>query len=714
MRHAATVFAVVLLSSWCLAAEQAADSRPGFELGTLPKNLTPAEAALPPLPLEIDGRVPPTGVVHCAAEYEPCDGLFIAWDGYTDVLTAMAVPITTNDPDATVYCVVDSTSEQSSAYSSLQSAGADMSQVEFIVRSTDTVWIRDYGPRFIFEDGQRAIVDHTYNRPRPNDNLLNDYIAQIWGEPQYQIPLTHGGGNFHLFANGDAFMTDLILDENAGLTEQAVIDLYADYQNVDLTIYPGFPTYFDSTQHIDMWMLPVDDYKIIVGQYSPSDGSPYTITENAVTDLESRGYTVYRTPGWNSGGTHYTYTNAVILNDQVFVPRFGGSYGAEDAQALAVFQAAFPNKTCIQVYCGSIIHAAGAIHCIVMHVPEATNPSIELLAPNGGELLNVGDTIDITWEASDNLGITAVDLYYSTDNGSTFPHEIALGEVDDGVYTWTVPPADSAFCVLRAVAHDADGNTATDDSDDVFTITYAREQVYNFPLDSDPGWTCEGDWAFGQPIGGGTHGGDPEAGYTGDNVYGYNLAGDYPNNMDRYHLTTTALDCRNVAQTEVRFWRWLGVHAYDHAGIEVSNDGVNWVTVWEHGGGSIIPSNWVERVYDISAVADGQPTVYIRWAMGSSNASITYPGWNIDDIEIWGLASAPPVCPGDANCDSVINWRDIDFFVAAQNNNESAWRAAFAPDEPTCAFLNNDVNADGDVSWRDIDPFVSLMNTTCP
>ncbi len=71
-------------------------------------------------------------------------------------------------------------------------------------------------------------------------------------------------------------------------------------------------------------------------------------------------------------------------------------------------------------------------------------------------------------------------------------------------------------------------------------------------------------------------------------------------------------------------------------------------------------------------------------------------------------------CPGDANCDGQINWQDINYFVAAQNNNEAAWRDMFAPAEPDCPFANNDVNGDGIVNWRDIDPFVMLQNTTCP
>ncbi len=74
----------------------------------------------------------------------------------------------------------------------------------------------------------------------------------------------------------------------------------------------------------------------------------------------------------------------------------------------------------------------------------------------------------------------------------------------------------------------------------------------------------------------------------------------------------------------------------------------------------------------------------------------------------------PGACSGDSNCDGAVNWRDIDYFVAAQNDNTSAWEAMFAPDLPTCPFGNNDVDGSGSVNWRDIDPFVSAQNTTCP
>lgn len=161
---------------------------------------------------------------------------------------------------------------------------------------------------------------------------------------------------------------------------------------------------------------------------------------------------------------------------------------------------------------------------------------------------------------------------------------------------------------------------------------------YWYSMDSDPGWTGTGGWQYGVPTGGGTNNPDPTSGVTGSNVYGYNLSGDYTDNMPEQTLTTTAIDCSNLANVQLNFWRWLGVEssAYDHAKVQVSNNGSSWTNVWVHSGASISESAWSNHVYDISSVADGQATVYIRWVMGTTDSSVTYSGWNIDDVAIVG------------------------------------------------------------------------------
>jgi len=108
----------------------------------------------------------------------------------------------------------------------------------------------------------------------------------------------------------------------------------------------------------------------------------------------------------------------------------------------------------------------------------------------------------------------------------------------------------------------------------------------------------------------------------------------------------------------------------------------------------------------------------------ASNPPVPPAHWPVTGVTVSGVATASfsftvsspnPLCAGDGNCDGVINWRDIDYLVAGQNDNESAWTAKFPSGVPAgCQFLNLDTNGDLHVNWRDIDPFIALMNTTCP
>jgi len=163
---------------------------------------------------------------------------------------------------------------------------------------------------------------------------------------------------------------------------------------------------------------------------------------------------------------------------------------------------------------------------------------------------------------------------------------------------------------------------------------------HEWDFETDPGWTSEADWAFGIPTGsGGEHGGpDPTSGYTGISVYGYNLNGDYPNNLGEEHLTTEAIDCTNIFNVHLKFWRWLGVEqpAYDHAYVRVSTDNINWYTIWTNNE-EIADADWQEISLDISNYADNEETVYLRWTMGETDSGWQYCGWNIDDVQILGL-----------------------------------------------------------------------------
>lgn len=216
----------------------------------------------------------------------------------------------------------------------------------------------------------------------------------------------------------------------------------------------------------------------------------------------------------------------------------------------------------------------------------------------------------------------------------------------------------------------------------------------SFPMDTDPGWAPEGDWAFGQPTGSGSHSLDPSSGYTGNNVYGYNLNGDYTNDLPPTYLTTTPIDCTGLTRVSLRFWRWLGIESssFDHAAIDARSGATGWTQIWDHTSGSFSESAWSAQEYDISAIADGAPDLQLRWSMGQTDGSVTYPGWNIDDVQI--IASVPPRHPADVNGDGAVNTLDFLGFLNAYNAGDPI----------------ADFNGDGTINTLDFLAYLNAFN----
>jgi len=103
-------------------------------------------------------------------------------------------------------------------------------------------------------------------------------------------------------------------------------------------------------------------------------------------------------------------------------------------------------------------------------IADATAPTVTLSAPNGGEVWDIGNTYDITWTATDNIGVTSISLVLSRDGGATFPDTIAQGEANDGAYTWLVDAERTTAALIKAIAYDAAANNGTDASDADFEV----------------------------------------------------------------------------------------------------------------------------------------------------------------------------------------------------------------------------------------------------
>ena len=333
------------------------------------------------------------------------------------------------------------------------------------------------------------------------------------------------------------------------------------------------------------------------------------------------------------------------------------------------------------------------------NVPVVSSATIDCTAPaiisTSASLVssNFADVDVQTDEGSDivvNFGTSMGSLDQSVEsNGLVTNHTVTLeGLTILTDYFYTVETTDTAG---NTTLHDNNGNGYT------FTTLNGPTPVYEFLVDdTNPGWATTGDWAFGNPAG---FGGDPSSGNTGNNVYGYNLNGAYPDNLPERYLTTDPMDFTGITGVGLEFQRWLGIESsiWDQAAIEIRLGNGVWQNVWSHTGGTVTPSSWTFVSYDISSVADNQPNVQIRWVMGTTDSSVTYAGWNIDDIVFTGVQPVED-CAADLTGDGELNFFDV-----------SAFLSAFSAMDPAADFTG-----DGEFNFFDVSAFLAAFGAGCP
>jgi hypothetical protein len=211
--------------------------------------------------------------------------------------------------------------------------------------------------------------------------------------------------------------------------------------------------------------------------------------------MEQSGKTVWRLPARSLGGVHYTYTNAVICNDLILVPSFSNfQMQTHNAQAVAIWQQANPEKTMVTVDCEDLVSAAGVMHCIAMHYPAFLGAEHPLVASEHLVIqtpLLAGNVQTIEYLSDDAEGIAELSLWFSVDGGESFSPTGHASTSPFGQFTWEPPSVWSDQTMLRLLAENTRGTFAHLDSN-VFALRFLR----TCPADLFPFPTGDGvvDW----------------------------------------------------------------------------------------------------------------------------------------------------------------------------------------------------------------------------
>ena len=197
---------------------------------------------------------------------------------------------------------------------------------------------------------------------------------------------------------------------------------------------------------------------------------------------------------------------------------------------------------------------------------------------------------------------------------------------------------------LRVSSADAEGNRAYADlAGAPFEVRtwgipglYWRETFENGATD----WTLGGEWEAGPPQGLGGASGlpDPPEAYNNDGALGTDLSGQgrFPGDYEPLVMDdalTPDLDASGWTDTHLVMRRHLNVGLEDEASIAILAGQVT--EVFNDGMGEVADDSFRRISYDVSAAADGESSVQVRFRLQSGpehTGGSQYSGWNIDDV----------------------------------------------------------------------------------
>jgi len=407
---------------------------------------------------------PPVGEVRTMAEWEEVEYLVVTWvPSFPNILRQIVEA-------AVEECKVIITTENEFLVSNYLSAnGVDLTNVTFMNEDWNTIWIRDYAGNTIYSDdvGERALVDWIYNRPRPDDDVMPSAHASLVGLPIYITnsgtnDLVNTGGNFMSDGLGNAFASELVLNENApgntfGVTPKTEAEVDAIMQN-----YMGIDRYvkmtplpFDVINHIDMHMKLLDEETLLVSEYPEGVADGPQIEENldyVLSNFMSAFGTPYKVkrisaPPSSSGlypdqgGFYRNYTNAIFINKTILIPLYRPEV---DEPALAQWEEMMPGYNIVGIDVDdpgeNLISQVGAIHCIT-HTIGVSDPLWIVHQPIAEAAPS--ETVAVEAMIKHNSGVSSASVFWRTE-GSTSYTEIPMSIDTEDMWTTnlSIPESD--------------------------------------------------------------------------------------------------------------------------------------------------------------------------------------------------------------------------------------------------------------------------------
>ena len=294
-----------------------------------------------------------------------------------EVLTAIVREARKRTP---LVLLVSSAAEQDRIAEMLAKRGLPEDAVRFLKVSTDSGWVRDFGPIFLCtKQPALGAVDAAYGKPeREHDDAAGAAIARAFGVEPFVTTLVWHGGN--LLSNGQGLLVTTTQSINANIEFGVPLhmitrfagDRFGVKQIVVLEHLVG-----ETTGHVDMFACFTSPNTILLGKYSASVDpvNAALLDRNAARLAKVRmgrdKLTVARIPmPSNADGIWRTYTNALFARGRLLVPTYPDVDPTGGRRALAIYRRILPGWEVQGIDCSDLARHQGGLRCLSTYVPK--------------------------------------------------------------------------------------------------------------------------------------------------------------------------------------------------------------------------------------------------------------------------------------------------------------------------------------------------------
>lgn len=270
---------------------------------------------------------------------------------------------------------------------------------------TNDSWARDTAPTFVTDGRQvRGVnwtfnawggeVDGLYKRWLQDDRMAKRLLWLLRYDCYDASPFVLEGGSVHSNGKGTVITTEeclLSAGRNPSLSKEEIEQKLKDYLGCERVVWLPYGICGDETNgHVDnicafvnedtvllAWteegeqgVRCAEDLKVLRSNGLKAIKLPLPQRDVRISEYEAEGFI------YEAGETERTvgerlaasYVNFYVCNAGVLVPQFGD---INDAKAVEIISAAFPDRSVIGINAHDIIVGGGNIHCITQQIPEA-------------------------------------------------------------------------------------------------------------------------------------------------------------------------------------------------------------------------------------------------------------------------------------------------------------------------------------------------------